>query len=600
MSSVFHPLGPLAAALLVAACSNGGDGSGTHGNHTHSGHNAQGESTAAPAAPTGVTIRYGVQAFDLHWDASPSPADGGEVTYRVFEDADGPGPAAPLPIATAVTANAYTVDEGSLLGRLNAVYTVQACSPAGCSPSSAPMALDVHQAVGYFKAATTTAGDGFGASVALSADGTTLAAGAAFASTRAGAVYVFTRSSGMWAQQAYLKASNAQPDHLFGGALALSADGSTLVAGATGDHSDAKGIDGTPGPAGAKGSGAVFVFTRSGTAWSQQAYVKASNTGAGDTFGASVALSSTGDVIAVGAQYESSDATGIGGDQANDRAPLSGAAYVFAREGARWTQQAYVKPGTSRQGAAFGAAVSLSGDGRTLAVGASRDGGHASGIDGPPASRSAHGDGAVWVYTQEGSHWAPQAHVKASDSQALDDFGTAVKLSADGHTMAVTAPGLSRAATHSGADQRPGATYVFARAGAVWTQQARLQASSGQPHDAFGESLALSADGHTLAVGAPYESSSSTGINGAAAGHATSFSGAVYFFTRGSAGTWSQKAFVKAGKPRADALFGRAVTLSGDGKTLAIGAQGDASRASGIGGDPTDTSAAGAGAVFLH
>jgi hypothetical protein len=82
------------------------------------------------------------------------------------------------------------------------------------------------------------------------------------------------------------------------------------------------------------------VFVREGANWSQQVYVKASNTGWADRFGTSVALSGNGDTLAVGANSEDSNATGIDGDQADDSATQSGAAYVFVREGANWSQQA--------------------------------------------------------------------------------------------------------------------------------------------------------------------------------------------------------------------------------------------------------------------
>src|SRR5258708_31656114 len=98
----------------------------------------------------------------------------------------------------------------------------------------------------------------------------------------AGAVYVFNRSGGNWVQQAYVKASNAKASDQFGASLALSGDGNTLAVGATGESSSATGINGNQADTSMAGSGAVYVFTRTGTAWSQQAYVKASNTGGAD------------------------------------------------------------------------------------------------------------------------------------------------------------------------------------------------------------------------------------------------------------------------------------------------------------------------------
>ncbi|WP_345323173.1 FG-GAP repeat protein [Candidatus Villigracilis proximus] len=111
----------------------------------------------------------------------------------------------------------------------------------------------------------------------------------------AGAVYVFTRSNGVWSQQAYLKASNPNLDDSFGSSVDISGD--TIVVGAPGEDGNATGVNGNQLSNSAENAGAVYVFTRSGTIWSQQAYLKASNTDAGDYFGLPVKVS--GDTIAV-------------------------------------------------------------------------------------------------------------------------------------------------------------------------------------------------------------------------------------------------------------------------------------------------------------
>jgi len=187
--------------------------------------------------------------------------------------------------------------------------------------------------------------DNFGCSVALSADGDTLAVGAPYEDSKAtgvggddsndlmydsGAVYVFTRSAaGAWSQGAYIKASNTGKDDWFGYSVTLSADGNTLAVGANGEDSKATGVGGDESDDSAKDSGAVYIFTRSDSNWSQQAYVKASNTGAGDLFGRSVTLSAAGDKLGVGAHHEDSKATGVGGDGSDDSVIESGAVYVF-------------------------------------------------------------------------------------------------------------------------------------------------------------------------------------------------------------------------------------------------------------------------------
>ena len=257
----------------------------------------------------------------------------------------------------------------------------------------------------YLKASNTGANDIFGGSISLSGD--TLAVGAYQESSNAtgvngnqadnsalnsGAVYVFVRSGTTWTQQAYLKASNTGLTDGFGSGVSLSSD--TLAVGAYRESSNATGTNGKQADNSAPSSGAVYVFLRSGTTWTQQAYLKASNTGAGDQFGSTVSLS--GDTLAVGAYQESSDATGRNGNQANNSAVNSGAAYLFTRSGATWTQQSYLKASNTDGGDQFGGAVSLSGS--TLAVGAFSEASNATGVNGSQTNNSVPGSGAVYIF----------------------------------------------------------------------------------------------------------------------------------------------------------------------------------------------------------
>jgi hypothetical protein len=143
--------------------------------------------------------------------------------------------------------------------------------------------------------------------------------------TSSGAAYVFVRSGATWTQQAHLKASNTEAGDQFGTNIAISGD--TLVVGASIEGSNATGVNGNQADNSASFSGAAYVFVRSGTSWSQQAYLKASNNEAGDQFGSSVALS--GDTLVVGTQGEDSNAVGVNGNQADNSASFSGAVYVF-------------------------------------------------------------------------------------------------------------------------------------------------------------------------------------------------------------------------------------------------------------------------------
>ena len=138
-------------------------------------------------------------------------------------------------------------------------------------------------------------------------------------------MYVFTRSrSSVWSQQAYIKASNTDEYDRFGTSVALS--GSTLAVGATNEESSATGVNGNQDDNSKPDSGAVYLFTRAGSAWSQQAYTKASNTGRNDKFGYSIALS--GNTLAIGAIQEAGGTKGINGNQADNSTQKAGAVYV--------------------------------------------------------------------------------------------------------------------------------------------------------------------------------------------------------------------------------------------------------------------------------
>jgi trimeric autotransporter adhesin len=287
----------------------------------------------------------------------------------------------------------------------------------------------------------------------------------------AGAVYVFTRTAaGVWSQQAYVKASNTGPGNEFGDSVALSADGSTLAVGAIGEPSAATGINGDQNDTSAASAGAAYVFTRADNgAWSQQAYLKASNTNAGDRFGSSVALSGDGNSLAVGGTGEASAATGINGNQNDNSAASAGAVYVFTRTAAGvWSQQAYVKASNTDAGDQFGHAVTLSVDGNTLAVGAFGEASAATGIGGNENDNSVGGSGAAYVFIRTAvGAWSQQAYVKASNTGTSDLFGVSVVLSGDGSTLAVGAFFEDSAATGIGGDQNDnsagdaGAVYLY-------------------------------------------------------------------------------------------------------------------------------------------
>jgi hypothetical protein len=470
-----------------------------------------------------------------------------------------------------------------------------------------------------------------GHGVALSDDGNTLAVGAPYESSGAkgvngnqndnsvyssGAVYLFTRRSDTWNQQAYIKASNPGQGDRFGYVVALSRDGNTLAVSAVFEASAARGINGDQNDNSIPQAGAVYVFARTGTTWTQQAYIKASNTGEagtgdqlpdGDQFGFSISLSADGNTLAVGAIAEDGGATGINGSQDDNSQLGSGAVYIFTRAGTTWSQQAYIKTSNTDAGDLFGYSVGLSADGNILAASAYDEDGSARQIDGAQ-DRNRRGSGAIYVFTRVGTTWSQQAYLKASNAEPGDSLGYAVAISDDGNTIAAGAgdedcltpgifpPDFSVCDNDQPMDNSSGAVYVFARRGTAWTQQAFIKPSNPGREDWFGSRLTLSGDGNTLAVGAQLENGSANRINGQTDDGAED-AGAIYFFTREGT-TWTQTAYVKASNAEAYDEFGSAMALSQDGRLMAVGARSE-SGAKGANGNPNDNSAREAGAVYV-
>ena len=405
-----------------------------------------------------------------------------------------------------------------------------------------PLTIDPTAQQAYLKASNTDPGDRFGTSVAISGD--TVVVGAREEDSNgnhgddsaqsAGAAYVFVRGGSDWSQQAYLKASNAQAGDEFGCKVAISGD--TVVVGAIGEDSLATGVNGNQSDNSAEHAGAAHVFVRNGTTWSQQAYLKASNTDAGDYFGWPV--SASGDTVVVGAGYEDSTATGVNGGQGNAHVHFnSGAAYVFVRSGTTWYHNPYLKASNTDGGDLFGHALAVSGD--TVVVGARGEDSGATGVDGSQGN-DVVSTGAAYVFVRDGGSWTQQAYLKASNTDMADHFGCAV--AASGDTVVVGAVDERSNATGVDGDQSDnsvpyaGAVYVFERSGTTWSQQAYLKASNTDAYDCFGWAVVISGD--TIVIGVYDEDSAATGVNGNQADDSVGGAGAAYVFT-GSGASWT-------------------------------------------------------------
>jgi IPT/TIG domain/FG-GAP repeat len=341
----------------------------------------------------------------------------------------------------------------------------------------------------------------FGRAVALSANGDTALIGEPFNNNYlTGAAWVFTRSGSSWIQQGGALRPGAST---FGTSVALSADGNTALISA---------------PA----MGAVYVYVRTGTTWTQQAALAEGIS----SFGSSVALSADGNTALIGI--------------------IGAAAVVYGRSSSGWTEEATLT-GTEHEGEGeFGRTVALSSDGETALVGAPTDN---------------HSVGAAWVFARSGGTWTQQGPKLVGDGeQGEAEFGQSVALAPEGNYALIGAPSQNRGGFPE--TLRVGAAWVFARSGTAWNQQTQflLQGEEEAQEGEFGKSVALSPDGTYALIGGPHESNNS---------------GAAWLFTR-SGESWVQQQTV-TGRGEEEYPYtglGGSVAISADGSTAVIGGPG--------------------------
>ncbi len=290
-----------------------------------------------------------------------------------------------------------------------------------------------------------------GSSVAISANGDTAIVGALAYNSFTGAAWVYVRSGSTWTEQAKLTSKEASGDVQQGFSVALSADGNTALIG---------------GKAYKGGEGAAWVFTRSGSTWTERAKLIGGKASGNAEQGSSVALSANGETALVGG-YK--DEGGVG------------ATWVFTGSGSSWTQQGEKLVGAHGSGVIEqGTSVALSSEGDTALIG------------GPFTEKE---KGAAWVFTRSGSTWKEQEKLPAgTGSGEKTGQGQSVALSADGDTALVSGPGE---------DKNTGAAWVFTRSGETWSQQGgELLGEDATLEEAQqGHSVSLSEDGNTALIG---------------------------------------------------------------------------------------------------
>ena len=482
----------------------------------------------------------------------------------------------------------------ALFKSVNTRYMVQACSAIACSDSNEVFLNgSIDPAVGYFKAPyIEPEPDGnFGSAVALSENGDTMAVSGSHE------VHIYNRVDGSWLLQATLYESLILGDGGFGHVLSLSANGNTLAIGSPREPSINDGNLSAQQEYATGNAGAVYIYKRDLDSWRLQSTLRADNRQAQDLFGISVSLNGEGTILAVGAEGESSIASGINGDGTDNSLSNSGAAYVFELADGRWQQQTYLKAGNPNPGDRFGGSVSLSEDGTTLAVGARWQ--ELPGDD-TVSDGSSSGGGAVYVFIRLPTGWEEQAFLKARNpdegnlfgfADEGDLFGFDVSLSATGDVLAVGAPQYNLGFGSTSTFPATGATYIFVRSSDTWRQRARV----GTVNQGYrlGTANDLSRDGRMLAVGVPgyYDLTLQSLVSGAAN---------IY---RDDGNGWLLETTLQASNPDRGDKFGGSLSLSGDAQSLAIGASKEDSNATGLTtapGDQNDNSAQDSGAVYLY
>jgi gliding motility-associated-like protein len=383
------------------------------------------------------------------------------------------------------------------------------------SPTTAPNTQQGAKLVGTGGVPAST----LGFTVSLSADGSTAIVGGASDNSFRGAAWIFTRSGATWSQQgAKLVASdggnftgaNATKNSRLGFCVSLSADGNTAIVGGYSDNAN---------------RGAAWIFTRSGTTWSQQGNKLVGSGAIGFSMqGYAVSISADGNTAIVGGSEDNSN---------------RGAVWIYTRSGTTWTQQGTKLVGTGiiATYARQGSSVSLSADGNTAIVGGISDNG---------------AKGAAWIFTRSGSTWTQQEKLVGTGGNGNGAQGQAVSLSADGNTAIVGAY-LDNSAQ--------GAAWIFTRSGTTWTQQGAKLVGTGNTGAARqGRAVSLSADGNTAIVSGSDDNS---------------FKGAAWIYTRNGT-TWSQLGDKLVGTGAVgNAYQGHGVSLSADGTTAMVGGGSD-------------------------
>lgn len=417
-----------------------------------------------------------------------------------------------------------------------------------------------------------------------------------------------------WQEKLYFKPLVTKVSLKYGQAIALSAD--TMVVGVPNESSD---DNQTHNGAFASSddnlslSGAVYVYKKGTTAWTQEAFIKPAFAKTNLMFGSSVAID--GDWLVVGAVGDSSDQNNIVYDPVgvigNANSISSGAVYIYKRTGTSWAFYSYIKPKNNHAYMNFGSSVAISGD--TIVVGSIYEK-SAEGLvlNGTAVSNdvSLSEAGAVYVYKLSGAVWNQSAYIKPPYPTSNGNFGNSVAIYGDTIVVGSTGESSSQNQVYNGSSPdssyenssmglKSGAAFVYRTNATTWGLEAVLKASNSDQNDNFGVSVSLYKN--TIVVGSHLEDSNQSSITSlASTNNSKSNSGAAYVFKR-SGSAWTQEAYLKASNSFVDNYFGSVVKVYEN--TIAVSAVGEKSnQVTIINGEnsSTDTTLMNSGAVYVY
>ena len=306
--------------------------------------------------------------------------------------------------------------------------------------------------------------DSFGLSVCINSDATRLVVGsenADSASIDSGKAYIFLRTGTSWAQEAILMASDKSATDRFGFAVTIDDAANRCMVSA---------------PSRGSAQGGVYVFTRSGTTWSEEAIINADYPHPNSYFGHSISVDSTGTRIAIGAIGHFLSSSNV----------VQGKVFVYIRSGKVWTLEQGFTSSDGTGGDRFGTSVSINSSGTRIAIGASY-----------AEVGIINLAGKVYIFTRSGSSWSEEAILTASDKAVNNYFGHSVSINDDGTRVVIGSPSAA-----ADGISNVGKGYIFTRSGTSWSEGGVNIPITKAVNDQFGHAVSISKNGSTVAVGA--------------------------------------------------------------------------------------------------